>query len=631
MSATTDPIVGTELLGLHVEAVVGRGGMGVVYRAYDLTLDRTVALKLIAPELAADTEFRDRFLAESRLAAAVEHPNVIPIHAAGEADGRLYLVMRYVEGRDLRAVLREGPLDAAQTIAVCDQVARALDAAHARGLVHRDVKPSNILLDADGHAYLVYFGLTRRLADGPADGLGHSLGTADYVAPEQIRGEPVDGRADVYSLGCVLYECLTGGPPFAAASEIRTLYAHLEDPPPAPEGVETVMERALAKSPDDRYTTCSDLVEDARRALLPRGGRRVWLPRALIGALVALAAAGVLSGVFDSGGHPSSAPPVKPIVTGVAHINPTTGRVTRVLRLPPRDAPAVDGLGVGHGSVWASTSIGLEQLDPSHGYIVADVPLTEGGGPMAIGFGHIYMTDLSEGDRVIHVIDPTYPSAVVGVFSVQPYRAAQDPFYIAAGRGSLWVWETGYPNCCDGRVFWRINPANHHVIGRWRNPSTASGSYFVNQGAVAVGREGVWRTRAGSLRRIDLRTNRVLAPVPHLTATAVAEGDGTVWALGRDGVVAEVDPATDSVEWQRRFGNTSFHDIVVGHGAVWIEDELRRRVLRIDTAAPHTSSWISVPYPQGVGAGLGSLPLGPMAVGPDGVWVAFPQSTYPGA
>jgi serine/threonine protein kinase len=147
---TADPLIGSELLGLRIEKVVGRGGMGVVYRAHDLTLDRTVALKLIAPELAADADFRDRFLTESRLAAAVEHPNVIPIHSAGEADGRLYLVMRFVEGRDLRAELQDGPIDSARTIALCDQVAKALDAAHGRGLVHRDVKPSNILLDTGG-------------------------------------------------------------------------------------------------------------------------------------------------------------------------------------------------------------------------------------------------------------------------------------------------------------------------------------------------------------------------------------------------------------------------------------------------------------------------------------------------
>ena len=201
---------GTTFAGYRIEELVGRGGMGVVYRATDLSLERPVALKLIAPELAEDERFRSRFLREPRLAASLDHPNVIPIYDAGEHDGQLYLAMRFVEGSDLRTLIdTEGKLGPERTLAILAQVASALDAAHRRALVHRDVKPANVLLDGDGHVYLTDFGITKQLGRAPTD-TGRVVGTLDYLAPEQIRGDPVDGRTDCYALGCVLYECLAG-------------------------------------------------------------------------------------------------------------------------------------------------------------------------------------------------------------------------------------------------------------------------------------------------------------------------------------------------------------------------------------------------------------------------------------
>ena len=243
--------------------------MGVVYRAHDLALERSIALKLLSPNLADDPAFRERFLVESRLAASLDHPNVVPIHDAGEADGQLYLAMRYVEGTDLKRLLRdEGPLEPSRAIAICSQIADALDAAHTRGLVHRDVKPSNVLLDEEEHAYLADFGLTRRLSDQAPDfDAGLSLGTPAYVAPEQIEGAEVDGRADQYSLACLLHECLTGEPPFPRTSEAATLFAHLEEEPPASAELEAVLPKALAKDPADRYESCRAFVADAHRAL----------------------------------------------------------------------------------------------------------------------------------------------------------------------------------------------------------------------------------------------------------------------------------------------------------------------------------------------------------------------------
>jgi predicted Ser/Thr protein kinase len=264
--SVSDLSVDSELLGYRVEAVLGRGGMSVMYLAEDLRLKRKVALKLLAPALAEDQAFRERFLVESELAASLDHPNIVPIYAAGEADERLFIAMRYVEGDDLKLLLRDGPLSAERTIEVCEQVAEALDFAHERGLVHRDVKPSNVLLDARGHVYLSDFGLTRRLTEPRAVEPG-LFGTIDYIAPEQIRGEEVDGRADVYSLGCLLCECLTGEPPFRRGTDAAALFAHLEEEPPAPPGLEQVVAKALAKEPDHRYGSCAELVRDARDAL----------------------------------------------------------------------------------------------------------------------------------------------------------------------------------------------------------------------------------------------------------------------------------------------------------------------------------------------------------------------------
>ncbi|SNS35218.1 Serine/threonine protein kinase [Geodermatophilus pulveris] len=266
---------GTSFATYEVQSVVGRGGMGVVYRARDVRLERTVALKLLAPEFTAHPNFRARFLRESRLAAAVDHPNIIPIYEAGDADGQLFIAMRYVPGADLRTELDlRTRLDLSEALDLLQQVADALDAAHAAGLVHRDVKPGNVLV-ADSsrsghrHAYLTDFGLTRRSSS--LSGLttsGHFLGTLDYVAPEQIRGDPVDGRTDVYSFACVAHTVLVGHPPFAGEDDVALMWAHLTRVPPPvtalrPElgaDVDAALAAGLAKSPDERPASCGALV-----------------------------------------------------------------------------------------------------------------------------------------------------------------------------------------------------------------------------------------------------------------------------------------------------------------------------------------------------------------------------------
>jgi serine/threonine-protein kinase len=271
--------------GCRIEAVAGRGGMGVVYRATQLGLDRAVALKLVAPERAADANFRARFEREARVAAAIEHPNVIPVYGAGEEDGRLYLLMRWVPGTDLQALIRRsGRLGHVHAATIVAQVAAGLDAAHAVGLVHRDVKPANVLLggeDGSGHVYLSDFGLTLDpSADTRVTDSGEWFGTVDFMAPEQFEGDRPDTRTDVYALGCVLYAALTGEPPFTRGSVPGTILAHLNDPPPrpsvaagVPQAFDGVVARALAKRPSERYRSAGELASAALAAAGPAAGQ----------------------------------------------------------------------------------------------------------------------------------------------------------------------------------------------------------------------------------------------------------------------------------------------------------------------------------------------------------------------
>jgi hypothetical protein len=345
---------GDEFAGYRIERRLGRGGMGVLYLAIEPGLDRRVALKLIAPEASADEVFARRFADESKIAASIEHPNVVPIYAAGEEDGIPYIAMRYVSGSDLgRRLAREGRLDPAVAVALIAQVAGGLDAIHAAGLVHRDVKPANVLLGetgGDDHAYITDFGVARNVStESGLTQTGRFVGTLDYVAPEQISGGTVDARADVYALGCLLFKLLTGEVPYPRDGEAARLYAHLNDPPPAPSlhatavpmALDDVAIRAMSKAPEDRYLSAGDLGRAAVAALSgsqpdlpertvatgaaatrtaetiaiePRGngeGRgRIWL--ALVGGVVAVAATVAVVLALGSGGGGAGDPETTP-------------------------------------------------------------------------------------------------------------------------------------------------------------------------------------------------------------------------------------------------------------------------------------------------------------------------------
>ena len=339
----SEPRIGTVFAGYRIEGICGRGGMSVVYRAENLRLGNVVALKLLAPELAEDEGFRERFVRESRTAASLLHPHIIPIYDAGDAEGVLYIAMRYVDGPDLKALAREDDrLTPARVLRIGAQVASALDAAHERGLIHRDVKPANILLEAgpggEDHAYLADFGLTKNVdSHSGITGTGQFVGTIDYMAPEQIEGRQVDSQVDVYALGCVLFECLAGVPPYSRETEVAVLWAHMRDEPPAlsdvrpefPAAANDVLAWALAKDPADRPESCGALIDALRGALGEAGamqagvsppsavtvrggtrqkGRAGWgESRTLVAALVGLAlGAGVASAVLLSSRSPST-------------------------------------------------------------------------------------------------------------------------------------------------------------------------------------------------------------------------------------------------------------------------------------------------------------------------------------
>ncbi len=363
------PRIGTEFAGYRIEALLGRGGMSVVYRAENARLGNKVALKLLAEDLANDESFRERFVRESRTAATLNHPNIVTIYDAGDWEGVLYIAMRLVDG-DLKAHLRrEGPLSQDHALAVAAQVGSALDSAHARGLLHRDVKPANILLEpgepgAPPVAYLADFGLTKHLESRSGiTASGQFVGTIDYMSPEQIEGREVDSRTDVYSLGCVVFESLTGGTPFRRETEVAVLWAHMRDDPPPltelrpdlPSELDGVIAKAMAKNPEGRYSTCRSLTEDLRQAVEGSSGART-------------------RPAMPSDGPPASVAPVQ------AAADDEGGRTSRMWRwaLPVVALLAAAGLGAGAYALLKDDPqvIAAEgtQLSPSDRILLGQIP-----------------------------------------------------------------------------------------------------------------------------------------------------------------------------------------------------------------------------------------------------------------
>ena len=592
---------GSSFAGYQIESVVGRGGMGVVYRATDLSLERPVALKLVAPELAEDELFRRRFLKEPRLAASLDHPNVVPIYEAGEHDGQLYLAMRFVDGSDMRTLLRrEGGLPAERALDILAQVSSALDAAHRRGLVHRDVKPANVLVDEDGHAYLTDFGVTKQLGGNTTE-TGQIVGTLDYVAPEQIRGEDVDARADGYALACVIYECLAGAPPFHRATEAETLWAHMQEPPPPLPGhpaLDPVMVKALAKDPADRYATCGELIAESRAALAhpivvpPRLLRRRHAILAA-GVLVLAATAVAIVMALREGGSAALQGPVLPTGDGLAAIR-VDGK--RIASFTGSDT-APSNIAVGEGSVWVLNTADdrVSRVDPRTGNVIRAFTPRRRPTDIAAGAGALWIGSGPGATHRVSRVDPATGEETRTVrLPVGENHFGSEGFpMIAVGAGAVWAINT------DGTIS-RLDPASGRRVAVVRGPDEA--------GAIAAGDVGVWLISGGNtISQIDPRTNRMRKPIElgSNRLFGIAVGGGAVWATSEEGVLWRVEPGPSSIERTIEVGAGVRH-VAFGDGAVWVANWNDSTVSRVDPATNQVAARVPVGAAQALAAGAGS-------------------------
>jgi serine/threonine-protein kinase len=625
VSVSVDPRIGSELFGYRVEALLGRGGMSVVYRAHDLALDRKVALKLLAPELAEDERFRSRFLRESRVAASLDHPNVIPIYEAGESEGLLCIAMRYVEGTDLKRLLRaEGGLEPEQAVAYCAQVAAALDTAHDHGLVHRDVKPSNVLIATGGHCYLADFGLTYDAADrSDLTVTGQMLGSVDYAGPEQIEGKPVDGRADVYSLGCVLYECLTGSVPFPRDSDLAALWAHVNDPPPGLASyptLEPVMKRALAKRPADRYQTCGEFVDAARDAL-PKAEPPPRRRRYRLIALVALLLTGGLAaGLGLTLGRGTSRPTADLTVrnSSLVRIDPVTERIVAVIKTGESRGLVLGSFDVASSgtTVWAYNwaDQAVREIDSrtnsvEHLVAIGGFPPSTGNAIAADGGGAWVLSSKNSSGVLTR--------AAPGIGFSQDYRLGFDPFAVAVGAGAVWV-AAKSPTI---EVVLKISPSTGKITHTVKLPGSGIQS-------IAVGEGAVWALQSNRITRIDPRTAKITggATLPGYQVAQVAAGEGAVWVTMRPpsggNILVRIDPRT--LHRQKTIFVPSGHDsgesnsVAVGQGAVWWDGADPGTVWRVDPETNRVVSTIRVTPRL-----RGTVDIAPamLATGAGSVWV----------
>lgn len=554
------PELGTQFAGYRLETIVGRGGMGVVYRATELALDRPVALKLIAPERVNDPSFREHFLRESRLAASLDHAGILPVYAAGEEDGQLFLATRYVEGRDMRSLLHEhGPFEPDRALQLIGQVADALDAAHARKLVHRDVKPGNVLVDGVDHCYLCDFGLTKQLGAGGTTGTGQLAGTLEYLAPEQIRGEEIDGRTDQYALASVLYELLSGAPPFRRETEAQTLWAHMqEEPAPLrryPELTDS-MGRALAKERDDRFDSCNALVDAARAALgLAPSAVAVRRRRRRIGGRLLYAGAALVA------------------VAALAVVLALTLDREPGLAAPP------DSIGV---------------VDAASGELEAAVPVGTAPTDVAASDEWVWVVNSNDGAGTISRISAR-TRALESTFSV-----AGTPRDLVSAFGSLWV------GTSEGRVI-RVEPGSDLVERSWTLPNAGETTAFgFDQGAgwLAVGPDAVWAGSSRTISRIDPRTLE-LSPRPSEYWGPMAYGLGSLWIVAEE--LERVAPATmrSIARVELTAGATA---ITTGLGAVWVADDENEAIIRVDPRQNAVSRTYDVDgHPFGVAVGDGAV------------------------
>ena len=622
---------GSDFAGYRIESIIGRGGMGVVYLATHERLERRVALKLIAPERAADEAFRRRFLRESKLAASIEHPHAVPVYEAGAADdGTVFIAMQYVEGTDLGALLEaETWLEPPRAARLLGQIAEALDQAHRRGLVHRDVKPANVLVGEVGDeewAYLTDFGATKASAGMDLTGTGEWLGTLGYASPEQIQGQLVDARSDVYSLGCVLFEALTGQPPYERGNHVAKLFAHVNDPPPAvtelapdlPAELDRVIARALAKEPGKRFPSAGDLARAAGAAIggeaitarersvatgearvgvataeaptrvLRRlwpgraGGRARWLwAGAAIAGLAAVAVALVLT-VGDDGRGPRVVAEIevgeRPLGLVVARgdLWVTDQSEQLVSRVDPDSNEVIGdpivvgsepaGVKFGEGSLWVANSGAdtVTRIDPVDSEVIDVIPVGERPAGVRFGEGAVWVTNVD--DDTVSRIDPRSKA-------VEEIEVGDSPAGIAVGEGGVWV-----ANSKDGTVS-RIAPNDLEVVTEIE--------VGVRPRGVAVGPDSIWVANAldGTVSRIDPDTSQVVGgPIDVGRGPAqLTVGEKWVWVANeRDNTVDRIDPETGEVVGEAIEVGARPRAIVVGAGSIWVANSAGGSITRID-------------------------------------------------
>ncbi|MEA2412061.1 MAG: eukaryotic-like serine/threonine-protein kinase [Thermoleophilaceae bacterium] len=610
---------GAYLLG----PLLGRGGMGVVYQAQHVHLGRTVALKLLAPELSRSEDFRARFLRESRLAAELDHPGIVTVYDAGEVNGVLFIAMRFVRGTDLAALLAQrGPLAVDETLSILNQVASALDAAHAAGLVHRDVKPANVMIEGQ-RCYLADFGLTKRAASDSAQltAAGQFLGTVDYVAPEQIEGRPVDGRADQYALGCVLFECLTGSRPYPRDSQVAVIYAQLREPPPRPSelrpdlpaAIDAVVARAMAKDPVARYSTCEEFVATAGTALseltptlpaqdplaattepsaasvsavplvppvapdqpptvplqsAPSAAKRRSLALPLAG-LGALALAGVAAALVVSGGSDkkqptvAASPPETPAAPARAAA-PTSG--PHVVGSPIKVGVHPLGVVFRAGAIWVADSAGksVTRVDEATAS-TTEIPV--GSGPFDMAGNDTSVWSANAGSNTVSRIE-----AGSGKASPQ-FPVGSRPLFLTAENARVYVSNAGDDTVTvldahSGRQIGRAIPVGKDPHGI----TTAGGA--------------AWVTNRGEDTVSQIVSGRVLSTIPvghH--PVGVTAGAGAIWVTNEgSNTVSRIKlPPGSSRVTATPVGRGPF-GIGFGEGYVWVTNRTDGTVVRLDPA-----------------------------------------------
>jgi ABC-type transport system substrate-binding protein/tRNA A-37 threonylcarbamoyl transferase component Bud32 len=555
------------IAGFRVDSLIGEGAMGAVYLAAEVATGRRVALKLLTPELGRDERFRQRFMRESRVASSLDHPHIVATVAAGEHEGLLFLAMAYVDGVDLRELLRrEGRLDPERAVDLIAQVADALDAAHASGLVHRDVKPGNILVSSNGdgeHAYVCDFGLARHVSSvSSLTGERGFVGTIDYVPPEQIEGGTIDGRADEYSLGCVLFECLAGERPFDRESELSVVFAHLNEPPPSlsdlrpelPQEFDGVFATALAKSPAERYSDCGELARAARAALqgkvvMPRRVRRRLL---VAGAVVLAAASAVIGGLLASEGAHAKRQALSLRPSALNLIDAKTHRVVERVGFGTR---------VNVGDTWSDVAVS----------------------------GRTGWVLLGARQRLLRI----------DLATKKVTRVLKLPFspgtHLLTALGSVWVTQDLGPGLL------RVDERTGKITRRFTFKGEAIGA------GLAYGAGSLWLTLGSDVARVDPKSGRVLHRFPTGSRWLVF-ADGAVWAVRpENGLVTKIDPVENRITAQTKLHGWA-SDVAVGGGFVWVSvipDSVVFRLSEDDLSVQGSSA--TGPDPERLSFGGGKL------------------------